>query len=296
MSTQLQQNTAETETKQKKKRGAGALVWVLLVIFLILFLLSTVILGARLYEMATRDNYAVDMSIGLDGTLELFKIEYSNETGDITVQGTDGQKVVAPGTTVDYDVHLRNQDDVDIDYVMTPQVRYTTGDPVPLQVKLMDHYGNYLLGSESEWASIDDLNNVVHKGSIDEGEVYSYYLIWQWPFDSGDDEDAYDTYLGNQNGETLPGVEVSILTESTADPVGHGLDFRHLFGDGFGCCWCCYLVWILLLVIVLLLVWISRIRKKMRRQEDTLEEYTEVLTAHGLLENGELVNREKAVQ
>ena len=71
-----------TETKEKKRRGTWLLI--LLIVFIILFLLSSVILGARLYELATRDKYAVDMTIGSDGELELFKIEYGNETGEIT--------------------------------------------------------------------------------------------------------------------------------------------------------------------------------------------------------------------
>ena len=80
-------------------------------------------------------------------------------------------------------------------------------------------------------------------------------------------------------------------TESTANPAmtKHTFSMMHILGEGWGCCWCCWLVWILLLVIVVLLFWIWRIRRKMNKQVDTLEEYEQVLTAHGLLVDGELV-------
>lgn len=282
MDTQLnQQEAVQTETNQKKQ---APWVWVLLVIFVILFLLTTVVLGSRLYELATRDKYTVDLGIdaGADGALELFKIEYANETGDITVQGANGQNVIAPGTTVSYDIRLRNREDVTIDFLMTPQIRYLTGNPVPLQVKLSDSYGNYLLGSDTEWVSVDELNSVAHKGAIHQGEVFTYHLSWQWVFETGEEGDVYDTQLGNGNGE--PGVEISILTESSANPAKekHVFNMMHLLGEGFGCCWCCYLVWLLLLVIVALLVWIWRLRKRLNEQADILEEYETRLSLNGL--------------
>lgn len=269
MNTQLEEK--EGSQTQTKKRG-GTWLMVLLIIFLILFLLSTVILASRLYELATRDKYSVDLGIGTNGELELFSIEYSNEAGDITVQGANGQNVVAPGTTVDYDIRLRNRDDVTINFVLTPQVTYLTDDPVPLQVKLSDNYGNYLLGSDSEWVSVDELNGIIHKGAIHQGEVFTYHLSWQWVFETDEEGDVYDTYLGN--GDGTPGVEIAVLTESTADPTEekHAFNMLHLLGEGFGCCWCCYLVWILLLVIVALLVWIWRLRKKLRKLEEVPQE------------------------
>lgn len=269
MNTQLEEK--EGSQTQTKKRG-GTWLLVLLIIFLILFLLSTVILASRLYELATRDKYSVDLGIGTNGELELFSIEYSNEAGDITVQGANGQNVVAPGTTVDYDIRLRNRDDVTINFVLTPQVTYLTDDPVPLQVKLSDNYGNYLLGSDSEWVSVDELNGIIHKGAIHQGEVFTYHLSWQWVFETDEEGDVYDTYLGN--GDGTPGVEIAVLTESTADPTEekHAFNMLHLLGEGFGCCWCCYLVWILLLVIVALLVWIWRLRKKLRKLEEVPQE------------------------
>ena len=285
--------TTQTETKSKKRRGTWLLI--LLLIILILFLLSTIILGARLYDLATRDKYTVDLGLGEpEGTIELFRIEYSNENGEVTVQGLNADNVVAPGTSVGYDIRLRNNDDVIIDFLMTPTVEFLTGDEVPVEFKIMDDYGNYILGSDTEWADSDGMNQLAHKGSIHPGEVFTYHVRWQWVFDVSEEQDGYDTYLGNQDGELVPGVVVGLETQASANPNLVTKDITHLAhlrGESWGCCWCCYLVWILLLICLVLLIWIWRLRKKLSKHEETMEEYEKVLTIHGLMVDGQLVEQ-----
>lgn len=285
--------TTQTETKSKKRRGTWLLI--LLLIILILFLLSTIILGARLYDLATRDKYTVDLGLGEpEGTIELFRIEYSNEKGEVTVQGLNADNVVAPGTSVGYDIRLRNNDEVIIDFLMTPTVEFLTGDEVPVEFKIMDDYGNYILGSDTEWADSDGMNQLAHKGSIHPGEVFTYHVRWQWVFDVSDEQDDYDTYLGNQDGELVPGVVVGLETQASANPNLTPKDITHLAhlrGESWGCCWCCYLVWILLLICLVLLIWIWRLRKKLSKHEETMEEYEKVLTIHGLMVDGQLVEQ-----
>ena len=272
---------AQTENKEKKHRGAGLII--LLIIVLILFLLSTIVLGSRLYERATRDQYTVDLGVGeADGSIELFRIEYSNEEGEITVQGVNADNVVAPGTDVNYDIRLRNNDEVVIDFLMTPTVDFLTDDKVPVEFKVVDSYGNYIMGSETEWGNPDGMNTLAHKGRIHPGEVFTYHVSWRWIFEVSEEQDGYDTFLGNQDGEILPGVAVSILTESAANPYLATKDITHLThlrGESFGCCWCCYLVWILLLICLVLLIWIWRLRKKLEKYEKILEDNKAVLEA-----------------
>ena len=269
------------EIKQGKTRRGAVLLAVLLIIVIILLLLSFVMLGARLFEMTTRDRYAVDIGMETDDggprELELFRIRYRNDAGEITVEGVDRDKVVAPGTEVDYDVRLRNSDEVVVDFVMVPEVEYLTDDPVPVRFKIMDTYGNYIAGSEDTWADALALNDLAHKGAVHPGEVFTYHITWQWAFE-GDDE--YDTYLGNITGDELPGISVKLTTESTANPSAPKSNnhWMHLFGEGFGCCWCCWLVWILLIIIALLLIWIWRLRSKLRKLEDRLEEQEQLLS------------------
>lgn len=277
MSTALQEN--ENETKKHKKHRSPWLI-LLLIIFLILFLLTTIVLGSRLYDMATRDQYTVDLGMGNpEGEIELFRVEYENELGEITVQGSNGVDVVAPGTSIEYDLRLRNEDDVIIDFLMCPSVEFLTADPVPVEFKIVDAHGNYIIGSDTQWGNADAMNALQHKGSVHPGEVYTYHVSWQWVFEAGDEQDAYDTYLGNQDGEILPGIKVGLTTESSANPTPpkSNAHMMHLLGEGFGCCWCCYLVWLLVLICLLLLIWIWRLNRKLNKLEEQLEEYEETL-------------------
>ena len=279
MSTEVQTNEAVQTEKTKKRPGTWLLI--LLIFVVILFLLTTVVLGSRLYELATRDQYTVDLGLGeVDESIELFRIEYSNTQGEITVQGVNADSVVAPGTSVNYNICLRNNDDVVIDFMMVPTVEFLNEDTVPVEFKVMDSYGNYILGDENTWVSPDDMNTLAHKGQIHPGEVFTYHVSWQWVFEVSDEQDAYDTSLGNQEGQVLPGVAVSIATESTANPyiaIKSNTHMMHLLGEGFGCCWCCWLVWILLLAAILLLVWVWRLCKKLNKLEKALEEYGQTL-------------------
>ena len=280
------------QTEKRKKQHGGPWLMILLIIFIILFLLTSIVLGARLFERTTRDQHTVDMGLeSPTGDLELFHIQYENELGEVTVRGVNGDDVIAPGTSMDYDVRLRNNDEVIIDFVMTPAVEFLTGDAVPIEFKLQDAYGNYILGSDTQWATADGMNALSHKGTIHPGEVYTYHISWQWVFETDAQQDAQDTYLGSQSGENGPGVRVGLTTEATANPVPpkSNTHMAHLLGQGFGCCWCCYLVWLLLLICVILLLRIWNLRRKMNKQIDTLREYEELLRTHGLLNSGELV-------
>ena len=278
MRTEIPANeAAATKKNQKKRRGTGLII--LLIVFLILFLLTTALLGSRLYERATRDRYTVDLGIGEPvGEIELFRIEYSNAQGELAVRGLNADNVVAPGTTVNYDIRLRNNDDVVIDFLMTPKVDFLTGEEVPIQFKMLDDYGNYILGSETEWVTSDNMNTLYHKGSIHPGEVFTYHVCWQWVFEVDTQQNVYDTYLGNADGEVVPGVTVGISTEAVANPYLETKDITHVThirGESFGCCWCCYLVWLLVLLCLVLLIWVWRLRKKLNKLEKTVEEYEE---------------------
>ena len=288
-------NNPGTAQETNRKKSWGPLLWVLLAILIFFFVLTTIILGSRLYDLATRDQYTVDLGMGEpDGSIELFRIEYENESGEITVQGVNGQNVVAPGTAVNYDIRLRNNDEVVIDFVMLPTVEFLNGDSVPVEFRIKDTYGNYILGDDSTWVSSDNMNALEHRGSIHPGEVFTYHVSWRWIFEVSDEQDAYDTYLGSQRGEVLPGVAVGIVTESAANPHLATKDITHLThlrGESFGCCWCCWLVLLLVLVCVLLLLWIWNLRRKMNKQEETLEEYKKLLLANGLILGGAAVEQ-----
>ena len=278
---ELEENEDQAEQKQKKPSW---LVWLLLIIIL-LFLLSCYMLGSHLYDMATREQYVVNMVADENTEITIFHMEYSNETGNITVSGMDkGEDVVAPGTEEEYVLRLKNEDDVDIRYVLTAGQSFYTEDEVPLLIRLADEHGNFLLGSEEEWVKVSALNDLVYKGMIPVDEVESLFFHWKWEFEG---DDVYDTYLGNLTGEDIAGVNVAFWLECTGDAteaMSENIFVHH--SHNWGCCYCCYLAWIILLIALVTVLYAWRIRKKLRKAEERLEELEERMQMFGQLDEG----------
>lgn len=261
----------ENTTESKRNLNSSWLM-IIVPICIILFLISCFMLGSLLYNMATRDRYAVDMEVGTQGELELFHISYEDENGEIVVEGVTGEDVVAPGTEVTYTVRLENKDNIAIDYLLSCDAEFYNQYEVPIEIRLTDSFGNYILGSDELWVPVTDLNDLAYKGSIPTGEFASFGFSWRWIFEETPDDDTYDTFLGNLEGEEVPGVRVAFLTDSMVSAKLQGrsvLFHRH----DYGCCICCILVWILLIISLILLLYNWKIHKKLQEVTEKVEEY-----------------------
>ena len=104
------------EENKNHIRFVKSLVGIALAILLILTILVSTLLAIRLVDYIKIDEREVLLKSNSDAEVELFSIEYKNLTGEITVSSIDGTNVVAPGTSVDYTIYLRNKDSVAIDY------------------------------------------------------------------------------------------------------------------------------------------------------------------------------------
>ena len=85
-----------------------------------------------------------------------------------------------------------------MNYTISFREENTCGNP-PLQVR-MKCGDNYFVGGETEWESIEVINEAVHEGVLMENGSVKYTLEWQWMFEK---DDAYDTFLGNESVEKL---------------------------------------------------------------------------------------------
>ena len=202
-------------TPKKKGPGIGATFWAALSILLLLSICSAVILAVRLHDYTQTDDRTLSLQTNMDETLDVFALEYANETGEVTVSGADGEKVVAPGTSVDYTVRMRNTDKTAIDFDLVPQISFVSEYDIPIQVRLIDPDGNYVVGDEKTWAEIDELGEIEQKGTLLKGESIEYLFQWKWVFESGDDE--YDTFLGNSSIQENIAVSVSFSVHATAN-------------------------------------------------------------------------------
>lgn len=191
--------------------------------------------------------------------LELFHMEYANETGEITVSSQNGDQLVAPGTRNEYVFTLQNGGRIALDYTMEMEAYFTVDEYViPLKATVQDYNGEYLLGSESEMADVLELNNVYTEGSLSVGHIAPYTITWEWPFE-GDDE--WDTLLGNMAVDGDIGLTVIIKTVAEAGGEG-GLpdtgDSTPLYG----------MVAVMLLALAGILLLLLPRRKKEERDED----------------------------
>ncbi len=128
--------------------------------------------------------------------VDIFKVSYDSVQGAVTVQGTNGARLVAPGTSNTYEFTIENTTDEMLEYDMAITAQVLGTDLiVPVQVRLWNYKGEYLVGGEDANVPFLDLNGVKDNGKLSAGYASVYTLEWLWPFEQGTDE--YDTLLGN---------------------------------------------------------------------------------------------------
>ena len=209
-------------TVGKALKTAGIAAWsflktpfgITVTILSMLTITSTVMLSVRLYDFVHVDDKEIGLHSGLEVGLDLFAVKYQNQTGEITVEGTDGEQVVAPGTSVEYTLRFRNKDTTALDYQLTSGVQFLTEYELPLMVRLIDPDEKYVLGSPTEWASIAELNSVSLTDTLIAGDSAEYVFQWKWDYEG---DDSYDTLLGNTATEKPIEVEVSMSVYAAAN-------------------------------------------------------------------------------
>lgn len=147
--------------------------------------------------------------------IDIFKVSYQNGDSIVTALAQNGDKIIAPGTANDYSFVLNNTGNTAVEYTMSVEAFLSDNiTSIPVQVKLKDYTGRYLVGSENQWQSVLDLNNISDSASLSAGYHTTYTLGWQWPFES---DDAFDTQLGNlAEGEDMT-LTIVIKTVASAN-------------------------------------------------------------------------------
>lgn len=145
--------------------------------------------------------------------IELFSITYENGEEVITVASDSEDKVIAPGTDNSYTFRLKNTGNVSLNYSVMLEVELSDNVTyIPMEVRMRDFNGFYCIGSEEEYAPLEELDGLQDHNTLGAGYYAYYTLEWQWPFESGDDE--YDTYLGNLATDEPVTVTIVIRTLS----------------------------------------------------------------------------------
>ena len=147
----------------------------------------------------------------------MFSVEYESESGEVIVTGSNGDKVIAPGVSENYELRLRNTDGSAINFELTPVVSYTSEYSIPLYFKMYDEDGKYLIGSENKWVSVEEMEPISDFKTLARAKSEEYVLQWKWDYESGND--ALDTELGINAGSEDIGVKVElhVITEANTD-------------------------------------------------------------------------------
>lgn len=186
----------------------------ILIVTIVLLVLSILLLSIRIGKYAQADKREVALQTNSDSELHIFSAHYMNANGELTIQSSKGDKVVAPGAHSSYTIRLRNNDEMALDYEIDPHVVFVgTRESFPMLVRMRDTQGNYLLGSAEEWVSVQHLKRFTYTGTLKKAEAVDYVFEWMWPYESGNDE--FDTSLGND--DTNVGLEVSFSFHSVAN-------------------------------------------------------------------------------
>lgn len=233
------------------------LFYVALGILLFLLLLSIIILAARLFSFSKTDDRAVSLKADSIANLDVFSLNYENDSGIVTVDGAEGEKVLAPGTKIEYTVRIRNTDKVAIDFALQPSAEYLSDVELPLEIRLISPDELYLLGSAKSWAKMSELNSLTDSRTLLPGESCEYVFQWRWEFERGDDE--YDTWLGSNALKKDLGVDIDFSLHAevnTSAKLNGGLFGEHTKQIVF------ILIILILLLIAIVLLILSRIHRK----------------------------------
>ena len=251
----------DKEARKKLFMRVRKCFWVAIAILIILLILSIIVLAVRMSDYFASSQREVSLNSAIHkNDLDIFDIRYKNNDGEITVEGFDGQKVVAPGTDVEYTIRVRNTDKVAIDYELLPSVEFFTEHKLPLYVRILDHNDDYILGSAKEWVEISEINGTVHRNTLLKGECVEYTFQWKWPYEQGNDE--YDTLLGNLNNAGLK-VSFTVNAAANLDVNLNGGVLPSLLTSGtLG-----IFIFALLLLIAIILLIISIINRKMKKEK-----------------------------
>lgn len=240
--------TNQNQTSGKRIPSVRSIFWVGIAILSLLLVMSIIVLSACIIQHAQADRRAVLIRSSMDSELDIFSIYYKNADGEITVSGLDGNKVIAPGTDVEYTLRIRNSDTCALDYVLTSGIELTSEHELPILVRVLDPDDAYIIGSPKEWEPISSLHELEMHGTLAAGQAVEYTFQWMWRFEGGDDE--YDTMLGDL--EDGAGIEMS-LTLSALENTDIAVNGGFLATD-MGRIILLIIVTLLLLIAIVLLV------------------------------------------
>lgn len=182
---------------------------------------ETVVSGDDLQTSDAKYNFEVydDKQVWTTDTqVDIFRVSYVNGEQQVTVNSSNGDKVIAPGTDNSYVFKMKNTGDGAVDYKMTVDAYCEpAGIEIPVDARLSRYDGEWIVGSKTEFADCQVLDKAEDSATLGSGKYTYYTLDWQWPFEQ--DADDWDTMLGNMAVDQDITFSIRITTVAEYAPV-----------------------------------------------------------------------------
>lgn len=128
--------------------------------------------------------------------VDIFKVSYENGVGNVFVQSSDGDKIIAPGTSNSYTFKLKNTGDVALDYTVSIDAYFEPLDlSIPIETRLNRYDGLWVVGDLDSYGDVATLDVAEDSAVLGAGRYTYYTLEWRWPFEK---DNNFDTLLGNR--------------------------------------------------------------------------------------------------
>lgn len=300
----------EKNNNKKEKSSGARKVWVVAGIILLLILITLIFLLVRSSSFASYERNSIFLvpvnpglvvnddkqAWGTENCIDLFEEVYSGNGKDITVESSNGDKLIAPGTESEYTFNLKNTGNVAMDYNVTIDASLEFDDQelvlkqLPIGVRLRTYSGEYLLGDGKNWVSLAYLEDYSSSGTLSVNNYAWYTLEWKWLYEEyiidengklvGPVGDEWDTVLGNVSAETPISLKVVISTIATPskdyDAIGgieqyHSDDGMFIQRSEMGGqlrFWPILLIILLIILIAIVAIMIWREKSKEKESED----------------------------
>ena len=298
----MENNQVIKDPEKNTKKKTSKLAWacrILAVLLLLLVFLSGSILTIRLGDFLPNDTniiFLIPKEPGAesadpnnvwetDTDVNIFSAYSINDEGVITVQSSNDDNVVAPGTSGYYRFDLKNTGNVALDFTCllttNVEIKGAEFDELPILIRLRDYKGNYLIGSKDKWECFDKASMEEHAMTIGKGSYVYYELEWRWAFESeNSNSDEFDTSIGNISADKGVFLTININTTATqsdeADVLG-GIISNDDIKTGGDIDVIPYVVLnVVIFLIIIALIIISLLLKKKKVVEEVKNENTDV--------------------
>lgn len=221
----------------RKKLNIG--IWILVIIIILLLTTTAAVLAMRLggylpenmdviFLQPREPDLFVEDENGRkwkqDESIEIFSMQYVDENGEVIIRNNvDEGGIIAPGTESAYKFYLKNASNFALDFSveLSPKLlqhsKVVSLAELPIEVRVHNQNGDYLIGTDTEWVKIADAPTVVDSGVVGINSYYAYVLEWRWEYESGDD--VRDTLLGNISVEEpiIMQIDLGLGAEESTD-------------------------------------------------------------------------------